>query len=103
MEQYRVDFEAVPWDAPMPGVRHKVVTKDNVTLRLVEYAKEMEPHWCNRGHVGLVLEGRFEIRYDSISEVYDPGDGVMIPPGDEHRHMGVVLTDTVLCVFVEDA
>jgi quercetin dioxygenase-like cupin family protein len=102
LNQYKVDFETVPWDEPMPGVRHKVVNRGNVKLRLVEYAKEMEPHWCNRGHVGMVLEGQFEIRYDSGTEVYGPGDGVMIPSGDEHRHTGVVLTDTVQCVFVED-
>ncbi|MFC1639489.1 cupin domain-containing protein [Gemmatimonadota bacterium] len=102
LNQYRVDFETVLWQIPMPGVRHKFVNRDNVKLRLVEYAKEMEPHWCSRGHVGMVLEGRFEIRYDTVTEVYKPGDGVLIPSGEQHRHMGVVLTDTVLCVFVEE-
>ena len=103
MSKYKVEFEEVSWEAPMPGVRHKVVNQGNVKLRLVEYSKEVEPHWCNRGHVGMVLEGQFEIRYDTVTEVYGPRDGVMIPSGDEHRHTGVVLTDTVLCVFVEEA
>ena len=103
MNQYKVDFETKPWQEPMPGVRHKFVNQGNVKLRLVEYFKEMEPHWCNRGHVGMVLEGRFEIRYDNATEIYNPGDGVLIPSGEEHRHMGVALTDTVRCVFVEDA
>lgn len=101
--QYRVDFDQVPWQEPMPGVRHKFVVHGDKKLRLVEYFKEMEPHWCNRGHIGMILDGRFEIKYDTTTEVYGPGDGVMIPSGDEHRHMAVSLTDVVRAVFVEEA
>lgn len=100
---YKVDFETMPWLEPMHGVRHKFVTDGGIKLRLVEYTKEMEPHWCDRGHVGMILDGRFEIRYDAVTETYDPGDGVFIPAGEKHRHMGVALTDVVRAVFVEDA
>jgi quercetin dioxygenase-like cupin family protein len=50
----------------------------------------------------MILDGRFEIKYDSATEVYGPGDGVFIPSGDEHRHMAVALTDVVRAVFVEE-
>ncbi len=103
MSQYRVDFAALEWQEPMAGVRHKFQSMDNVKLRLVEYGKEMEPHWCSRGHVGMILDGRFEIRYENVTEIYDPGDGVFIPSGDEHRHMGIALTDKVRALFVEEA
>jgi len=50
----------------------------------------------------MILDGRFEIRYDDVTEVYEPGDGVLIPSGEEHRHMAVALTDTVRALFVEE-
>jgi quercetin dioxygenase-like cupin family protein len=63
----------------------------------------MEPHWCEKGHIGYVLQGQFEIRYDREINVYNQGDGVFIPAGKEHRHMGKVLSDVVRVIFVEDA
>ena len=102
VSRYKVEFEALPWKAPMPGLRFRAQAQHGRQLRLVEYTKEMEPHWCEKGHIGYVLEGRFEIRYESETAVYDPGDGVFIPPGAEHKHMGKALTDVVKVVFVED-
>ena len=49
MTGYRVDFESLPWEEPMPGVRHKFVSQGGEKLRLVEYSNSMEPHWCDRG------------------------------------------------------
>jgi len=102
MSSYRVDFAALPWQTPMEGLRFKARKQDGRQLRLVEYTRDMEPHWCEKGHIGVVLEGRFEIRFDRESVIYGPGDGVFLPPGKEHRHIGRVLTDVVRCVFVED-
>ena len=102
MDEYKVDFESIPWETPMGGLRFKAVTHGGRRLRLVEYTKDMEPHWCDKGHVGYILEGRFEIRFDRATEVFNPGDGVFIPPGKEHRHMGRALADVVQAVFVED-
>jgi quercetin dioxygenase-like cupin family protein len=68
----------------------------------VEYSKELEPHWCARGHVGMILEGRFEIRFSDSVEVVEAGDGVLIPPGEDHRHMAIVLTERVRALFVEE-
>ena len=102
MDRYRVDFETMPWQEPIPGVRHRFVDRGGRKLRLVEYTREMEPHWCHRGHLGVILAGRFEIRFDGGTEVYEPGDGVFIPSGEEHRHMATALTETVRALFVED-
>ncbi|UCC85040.1 MAG: cupin domain-containing protein [Gemmatimonadota bacterium] len=101
--QYRIDFESAPWDTPMPGLRHKVVEHGGRRLRLVEYTDEMEPHWCEKGHIGFVLQGRFEIGFADRTYVFGPGEGVFIPSGKEHRHMGRVLASPVRALFVEDA
>jgi hypothetical protein len=99
---YRMDFSALEWKTLMPGLRCKTWRCGGRQLRLAEYGAGMEPHWCEKGHIGMVLEGRFEIRFDRGIEVYGPGDGVFIPPGPEHRHMARALSPTVLAIFVED-
>ena len=103
MNPYKIDFDSIPWEVPIAGLRARTVKQGGRQLRLVEYFPEMEPHWCDRGHCGYVLEGRFEIRFDSGTVVLEEGDGIFIPPGAEHRHMGRVLSDRVRVVFVEDA
>jgi quercetin dioxygenase-like cupin family protein len=102
MSTYKVDFEKLSWATPMTGLRFKALRQEGRQLRLVEYTPEMEPHWCEKGHVGYLLEGRFEIAFDEETAVYEAGDGVFIPPGREHRHMGKALTNVVRAVFVED-
>ena len=62
---YRVVFDSVAWEEPMPGLRFKARRDNGKQLRLVEYGREMEPHWCEKGHLGYILDGRFEIAFDS--------------------------------------
>lgn len=101
MNRYKIVFADVEWDSPIPGVRHKVATVDDLKLRLVEYSPEMAPHWCTVGHVGQILTGTFEIEFNDGTQVFDAGDGVMIPSGEEHRHRAKVLSDVVRAIFVE--
>ena len=103
MSKYQIKFDALEWRSPLAGLRFKAHTRGGRRLRLVEYTPEMAPHWCENGHIGQVLEGRFEIRYDDETVVYDPGDGIFIPSGAADRHMGRALTDVVRIIFVEDA
>lgn len=102
LNQYRVDFRNTPWEVPLTGMRHRVARQSGRILRVVEYTKEMEPHWCSRGHTGMILSGRFEVRFETHTETYSEGDGVFIPGGEEHRHKGVPLTEVVRAIFVEE-
>jgi len=101
--KYKIDFEPLPWETPFPGVRHKLVKQDGKLLRLIEYTPDMEPHRCEKGHWGYILEGRMEISFENETHVYDAGDGVFIPSGEEHKHSARILTDIVKAVFVEEA
>ena len=103
MSSYRIDFDALEWESPMPGVRHKVVVVGDVKLRLVEYTVRMEPHWCTVGHTGQILAGTFEIEFADGVCMFEPGDGVLIPSGDEHRHMARAVSQVVRALFVEGA
>jgi quercetin dioxygenase-like cupin family protein len=101
VKRYKIDFKSMPWEDNPAGFRFKVHREGDMQLRLVEYFRTLEPHWCSKGHMGCILEGRMEIKFDQGSERFGPGDGVFIPCGEEHRHEAKVLTDSVKVVFVE--
>jgi uncharacterized cupin superfamily protein len=98
----RIAFDALEWTSPLPGVRHKVQSVGKKVLRLVEYSSTMQRHWCERGHLGYILEGRFEIEFVEEVLVFTAGDGVAIPRGSGHRHRARALTRTVRALFIED-
>jgi quercetin dioxygenase-like cupin family protein len=102
MRDYRIDFESVPWEWPMNGVRQKAVTDGGNRVRLVEYSKAMPLHWCEKGHYGYILQGRLEIELGEGIRIFEEGDGVFIPDGGQHKHRARVLSDVVRVVFVED-
>jgi quercetin dioxygenase-like cupin family protein len=102
MSPHKVDFKKLAWETPIAGVRAKTLKHGGKQVRLVEYTPAMEPHWCEKGHYGYVLEGTFEIGFDGETVIYEAGDGVFIPPGKADRHVGKALTSTVRVVFVED-
>jgi hypothetical protein len=102
MQNYRIDFESLPWESAMDGVRQKVVAHAGKKVRLVEYSKAMPPHWCAKGHCGYILTGRLEIEFADRTLIFEGGAGVSIPGGEEHRHRARVLSDVVRAIFVED-
>jgi quercetin dioxygenase-like cupin family protein len=98
---YKVEFDKLQWESPINGLRHKYIDQNNLRIRLVEYSKEMPLHWCEKGHYGYVLEGQMEIEYENARTIYEPGDGIFIPDGTDHRHRGRALTEKVLIFFIE--
>ena len=103
MRDYRIDFESIPWESAINGMRQKIVAHSGKTLRLVEYSRAMPPHWCSKGHYGYILKGRFEIEFEDGTRIFEKGDGICIPDGEEHRHRARVLSNVVTVIFVEDA
>jgi len=99
--QYKADFDRLEWESPIAGLRHKYLDQSHIRMRLVEYSKEMPTHWCEKGHYGCLLEGQMEIEYDHETIAYQPGDGIFIPDGPEHKHRGRVLSEKALVFFVE--
>lgn len=99
---YRIEFEKLAWAPVMEGVRQKVVAAGGRRVRLVEYTPAMPPHGCARGHYGYILQGRFAIEFPDKSCIFEAGDGVFIPDGDEHRHKARALSDVVTAIFVEE-
>jgi ethanolamine utilization protein EutQ (cupin superfamily) len=103
MTTYRLDFESTPWDTPAKGVRVKIHQLDGKQLRLVEFTSDfVELDWCEKGHIGFVLEGQLQIDFNGRQVVFSPGDGLVIPAGEEHKHKAKVLAGVVKLALVED-
>jgi quercetin dioxygenase-like cupin family protein len=102
--EYRADFESIPWQSPLPGMRFRIHEQDGRRLRVVEYSNDfVEPDWCRNGHVGYVLEGEVEIDFNGRLVRFGAGDGIFIPPGDEHKHKARILSEIVRVVLFESA
>jgi len=103
MEKCKIDFDSIPWESPMEGVRFKAYNQEGRRLRLVEFLKGfIEPDWCRKGHIGYVLEGKMEIDFNGELVSFVPGDGLFIPAGEESKHLAKVLTEVVRVILVED-
>ncbi len=103
MPPFRIDFDALQWQSPLPGARFKAYRQGSRQLRLVEFSSEfVEPDWCEKGHVGLVLEGRLEIDFRGRVISYPEGAGIFIPAGAKNAHKARPLTPVVRLVLVED-
>ncbi len=103
MVSYKVDFQELEWISLMKGVREKSIRQNGKTIRLVEYTKEMEIHWCERGHYGCVQAGSIKMEFEKETYIYIPGDYIFIPGGDEHKHRATPLTDKVKIMYIENS
>jgi cupin domain len=96
-------WDAIAWETPAPGLRTKTVVRGGKKLRLAEFGEEfVEPDWCTRGHMGLVLEGEMELNVDGRMVRLRAGDAVMIPGGEQHRHRHQATIQTTRLFLVEE-
>ena len=98
-----IDFDALQWESPLPGARFKAYREGAKQIRLLELSSGfVEPVWCEKGHVGFVLEGELEVDFNGRVAVYRQGSGIFIPPGSATAHKARSITPVVRMVLVED-
>jgi hypothetical protein len=103
VSRFKVDFDSIQWQDRRPGVRDKVYSEGTRRLRLVEFStSDGDPHWCEQGHIGFVLEGGLTIDVNGEVLSFAAGDGLFIPPGPASMHRGVTITPGTRLVLVED-
>ena len=101
---FAVNFDELQWESPLPGARYKSFTRDGKILRMVEFTHEfVEPHWCEKGHIGFVLSGKLEIDFKGKVVRYPEGTAILIPAGAAHAHKGRSVTPVVRLFLVEEA
>jgi quercetin dioxygenase-like cupin family protein len=97
---YRIDFTGMKWKHPASGVRSKEVMAGDHKLRLVEFSEEfVEADWCRKGHAAYVIDGEMIIDFNGKKIHYRAGDGVFIPPGEEHRHIAFIEKGKKVTLF----
>lgn len=102
-DNYRIEFNEIPWQTSEAGVRFKVYKEGTRQLRLLEFGRDLKhPDWCINGHIGYLLEGALEIEFDDKTIAYKAGDGIWIPEGEKFRHRPKAISEKVLIVFVEE-
>jgi len=96
MKIERVPFHTTDWSqvavTEHPGesgvARWRTIEQGNIRVRMVEYSPGyVADHWCERGHVILVLEGELvtELR-DGRRFTLGPGTSYQVADGDgAHR------------------
>ena len=62
----------------------------------------IEPHWCENGHIGLILEGSLEVDFRGNVVIYHKAEGIFFSPGPNSVHKARSLTPVVRLVLVED-
>jgi quercetin dioxygenase-like cupin family protein len=103
MEPSKIDFHTLEWQSPLPGARFKERRADGKKIRLVEFTSEfVEPQWCEKGHIGMVLEGILEVDFHGSVITYRQGEGLCIPAGHQGAHKARSRTPVVRLFLVED-
>jgi hypothetical protein len=110
MKIEEIPYESVDW-AALPPVEHKgdsgtsywrTYQAGNIRARVVEYSAGFcSDHWCERGHVLIVIEGELKIRMkDSREYCLRPGAGFCASDGLENAHLA--YSDMGARVFIVD-
>ena len=103
MESFKVQFDRIEWQDALPGARFKAYREGARQLRLLELTPEfIEPQWCERGHVGIVLEGELEIDFQGRVVNYPEGSGIFVPAGASGAHKARAVSSVVLLFLVEE-
>ena len=98
-----INFDSLPWQTTLPGARFKAYREEGKQIRLLEFSSDfVEPDWCEKGHVGFVLEGTLEVNFTGRVVVYPQGSGIFIPAGAATAHKARSITPIVSLVLVED-
>jgi len=103
MFNQKIDFSELEWETSPSNARSKTIIRGNKKIRLVELPKHLDhPDWCETGHVGLVLEGKLEIKFETDSIIYIKGDGILISEGCKEKHIPKPISNKVILFLTED-
>lgn len=102
-ERFKIDFDLLEWQSPLPGARFKAYRDGGRQVRLLEFTDSfVEPTWCEKGHIGVVLEGELEIDFHGEAIRYRTGDAIFIRASAHAGHKARSLTPVVRLFVVED-
>ncbi|GER57902.1 hypothetical protein ULMA_00100 [Patiriisocius marinus] len=103
MNKYRIDFKNIEWETPDKGVKQKIFSKGNQSVRLLRFYDDfIEENWCTKGHIGFVLDGEMTIDFNGKTLRYKKGDGLWIESIEDNKHKAIIAKGTfVELIFFE--
>ena len=100
--KHKIDFDELEWIDVGDSMKYKRYQQGDSQVRLVHWGKDMKHEdWCIKGHYAYVIEGKAQISYVDQVVIYEKGDVIFIPDGEEYQHRPKVLTDTFTFFSVE--
>ena len=103
MSAFKIDFNSMEWESRRQGARFKQFQNGERQIRLVEFTSgEVDPNWCDQGHIGYVLAGGLEIDIGGNVVSFTEGDGIVIPSGSFTAHRASSITPGTRLLLVED-
>jgi hypothetical protein len=104
MAEFKVDFDSLEWQSPRPGMRFKLHREGSRQLRLVEFLNgEVDPHWCEEGHIGIVLTGELDVDFAGKVVSFREGNGIFISSGSSSAHRATSIAPGTRVLFVEES
>jgi len=110
MKIEHVPYNSINWSNINP-VEHKgesgtsfwqTVETGNIRVRIVEYSKGfVADHFCERGHVGLVLEGELQIKLKD-RKTFQLKLGMSFLLADDKTNPHTVISDNGAKIFIID-
>jgi len=80
----------------------RIFKQENLRVRIVEYSAGFRSdHWCERGHVLLVLEGELTIELKD-GQIYRMPPGTSFQAADDESNPHMAYTDKGAKVFIVD-
>jgi len=88
----KLNLATIPSKEIMPGLHGKLVHSENMSMAFwdVEKGATVPEHAHMNEQIMHVMEGEFEFTLDGDTQIYYPGDIVVIAP--HLKHSGVALT-----------
>ncbi len=100
MSEYKINFDSLNFDNNLTKNRR---TKTFKNLQLKEYSQGLVniDNWCEKGHLGYVLEGEVMVEFEDPNKliIYNPGNGILIPAGVKHRIRTILSKDAKVLMF----
>ena len=100
--KHKVKFDELEWIDAGDSMKFKRYQQGDQQIRLVHWGNAMKHEdWCIKGHYAFVIDGTAEISFADRTEIYEPGDVIFIPEGEEFKHRPKVLSNSFTFFSVE--
>ncbi len=91
MKNHQIIFKDIAWNETSIGAKQKTYQTGNTKIRLIQFTDQFEEkEWCQKGHIGYVLNGEMTIAFEHHEEHFVSGDGFEILAGNADKHKVII-------------